>query len=96
MQSRTYLMPAANSARIRSSARFSSKAAASARSGIAKPSLKTAVHLGERPERFFAAALLLPKSGEAYRGAQFPRFAPLPKGCLDGPTEVFLSRGLIG
>src|SRR5436190_18282432 len=31
-----------------------------------------AAYRAERPERFFAAALLLPKPGQARRGAQFP------------------------
>ena len=56
---------------------------------------ESTVHRAERPEGFFAAALLLPKSREARRGAQFPRFALLALGRLDGATKAFLGSGLI-
>ena len=53
------------------------------------------MHRAERPESIFAAALLLPVSGEARGGAQFPRFTLLATGCRDGPKEVFLNRDVL-
>ena len=90
MQPRTYLTPAANSSRMRSSLNSLSSAAASTRSGVVKPSVKSPMRGRHHVISFVAAILPAPEAREAGGGAQFQRPALLTAGDLDRAVETGL------